>query len=60
LSIDQVRKPIYKTSVGRANKFEKFLQPIHDALAEGQAMVDAANERDLQFAARRDAQPAKV
>ena len=60
LSYDQVRKPIYKTSVGRANKFEKFLQPIHDALAEGQAMVDAANERDLQFAARRDAQPAKV
>lgn len=39
LSLNQVRKPIYKTSVGRAEKFKKHLQPLFDALAEGEAMV---------------------
>jgi tetratricopeptide (TPR) repeat protein len=34
-SYDQVRKPIYNTSVGRAKKFEKHLGPLIDALAEG-------------------------
>jgi hypothetical protein len=39
LSQQQVRKPIYKTSVGRADRFKKHLQPLFDALAEGEAMV---------------------
>jgi hypothetical protein len=35
LSYAQVRKPIYKTSVGRAKAFENHLAPLHEALAEG-------------------------
>jgi tetratricopeptide (TPR) repeat protein len=35
-SYDQVRKPIYRTSVGRAAMFEKHLGPLHEALAEGE------------------------
>ena len=41
LSYDQVRRPIYKTSVGRAKKFEQHLGPLFEALAEGQAQVEA-------------------
>lgn len=36
-SYDQVRKPIYKTSIGRAAGFKKHLAPLHEALAEGEA-----------------------
>jgi hypothetical protein len=36
-SYDQVRKPIYRTSVGRAKLFEKHLAPLREALAEGEA-----------------------
>jgi len=39
LSLNQVRKPIYKTSVGRAERFKSHLQPLFDALAEGEGMV---------------------
>jgi cytochrome c-type biogenesis protein CcmH/NrfG len=38
-SYDQVRKPIYKSSVGRAKRFEKYLQPLIEALEEGERMV---------------------
>lgn len=41
LSYDQVRRPIYKTSVGRAKKFEQHLGPLVEALAQGQAQVEA-------------------
>ncbi|HRQ76307.1 MAG TPA: sulfotransferase [Phycisphaerales bacterium] len=34
LSYAQVRQPIYKTSVGRAKKFEKHIKPLLDALGE--------------------------
>jgi len=33
LSYDQVRQPIYRSAVRRAEKYEKFLGPLHDALA---------------------------
>lgn len=34
-SYDQVRQPIYRSSVGRAEKFEAFLGPLKEALAGG-------------------------
>lgn len=34
LSYAQVRQPIYKTSVGRAKKFEQHIQPLLDALGD--------------------------
>ncbi len=36
-SYDQVRKPVYKTSIGRAKGFEQHLAPLFEALAEGEA-----------------------
>lgn len=33
-SIQQVRSPIYGTSVGRYQRYEKYLQPLKDALAK--------------------------
>lgn len=35
LSYDQVRRPIYKTSVGRHQHFEAYLGPLKEALGEG-------------------------
>ena len=35
LSYDQVRRPIYNTSVGRHHHFEAHLGPLKEALAEG-------------------------
>ncbi len=32
LSYDQVRRPIYKSSMGRAQRFESFLKPLKLAL----------------------------
>jgi tetratricopeptide (TPR) repeat protein len=40
LSYSQVRQPIYKTAVGRAKKFEAFLDPLHAGLAEGRKLAD--------------------
>ena len=34
-SYDQVTRPIYNTSVGRAKAFEKHLGPLQDELAKG-------------------------
>lgn len=34
LSYNQVRQPVYKTSVGRAAKFEKYLGPLYEALGQ--------------------------
>lgn len=39
LSYDQVRRPVYTTSVGRAAKFAGHLQPLYDALEEGRRQV---------------------
>lgn len=35
LSYDQVRKPMYTTSIGRAEKFSPFLAPLREGLDEG-------------------------
>lgn len=35
LSYNQVRQPIYSSSVGRAEKFAPFLGPLHEGLEEG-------------------------
>jgi hypothetical protein len=35
LSYNQVRQPLYKTSVGRAEKFAPFLGPLLEGLEEG-------------------------
>jgi hypothetical protein len=40
LSYDQVRKPIYKTSVGRAQHFAKHLDPLHEGFEEGKRICD--------------------
>lgn len=42
-SFQQVRQPIYKTSVGRAAKFQKHLQPLLEALGEDSREAQAAN-----------------
>jgi Flp pilus assembly protein TadD len=34
-SYDQVRQPIYRSSVGRWRRYERHLQPLFDALASG-------------------------
>jgi hypothetical protein len=39
LSYDQVRKPIYKTSVGRAKKFEPYLGELFAGLEEGRRVA---------------------
>jgi tetratricopeptide (TPR) repeat protein len=39
LAYHQVRQPMYKTSVGRAERFKKHLQPLFDALEEGETMA---------------------
>jgi len=41
LSYNQVRQPIYKTSVGRAEKFAEFLGPLREGLAEGRRICDS-------------------
>lgn len=46
LSYAQVRKPIYRTSLGRAKAFEKHLATLHEALAEGGRRWPADNHRD--------------
>lgn len=39
LSYSQIRQPIFRSSLGRAAKFEKYLGPLHEGLAEGDRMV---------------------
>ena len=34
LSYEQVRRPIYRGSVGRAGKFEAYLSPLREALGQ--------------------------
>jgi hypothetical protein len=41
LSYDQVRKPMYKTSVGRAEKYKKHLGPLFAGFEEGDRIVKA-------------------
>ena len=40
LSRDQVNRPIYTTSVGRARNYEKHLGPLRDALGGGRASAE--------------------
>lgn len=35
-SSEQVRQPLYRSSIGRWRRFEPWLQPLHDALATAQ------------------------
>jgi hypothetical protein len=68
LSYNQVRKPIYKTSVGRAQRFEQFLGPLREGIEEGRKIAaslgrqsGAANTRmnEIEFTAKfRQAQAA--
>ena len=37
LSYDQVRRPVYDSSVGRAERFGARLDPLREALASGEA-----------------------
>jgi Flp pilus assembly protein TadD len=42
LSYNQVRQPIYRTSLGRAKNFEKHLGPLFEALDEGERRRSAS------------------
>lgn len=43
-SYEQVRKPVYKTSVDRAAGFRKHLEPLLEALAEGRAVREGPKQ----------------
>lgn len=44
-SVDQVRKPIYNSSVGRWRRYEKHLGPLRDALAAWGVRLSEADQR---------------
>lgn len=44
LSYDQVRQPIYKTSVGRARKFEKHLGPLFEGFEIGRRQIEESDQ----------------